>query len=195
MNSNVVSIDKRRDNQTSLDSPQPYPTDSAVPATLLVLYAEVPSSHPPETTGRILSAQQLYLDHTDDSRLLRALNLVERARLSLQDALSFDPSNDFVSFDQEIMKTRALLLKAFRYREIGEGYAALVNAVIWALANRKPGSPSRRQVNVIATSLDRLTNGPYMHFDTSMQIMDDLEEAGLDIEPPSLDILTAELDD
>ena len=34
-----------------------------------------------------------------------------------------------------------------------------------------------------------------MHFDTAMQIMDDLEDADLDIEPQTLDILTAELDD
>jgi hypothetical protein len=87
------------------------------------------------------------------------------------------------------MRARAILLKAFVYRDIGEGYAAVVNAVIWALANRKPGLPSRRQINVILTSMGRLISGPYIHFDTSMQILDDLEEADLDIEPPSLDIL------
>jgi len=110
-------------------------------------------------------------------------------------ALNFDPTTDFFQFDQEIMRARAIFLKAFMYRDIGEGYAALVNAVIWALANRKHGSPSRRQINVISSSMERLISGPYLHFDTSMQIMDDLEEADLDIEPLSLDMLTEEFDE
>jgi hypothetical protein len=127
--------------------------------------------------------------------MLKGLNLIERARVCLQNALKFDPSTEFFLFDQEVMKTRALLVKAFQYRNIGDGYAALVNAIIWALANRKPSQPSKRQISVISASLDRLTNGPYMHFDTAMQVMDEMEEADLDIEPPSLDILTAEFDD
>jgi hypothetical protein len=195
MSKNVISIATGRGSQTPLGSSQPYTTDSAAPATLRILYAEVPDSLPAETHGRTLSPQQLYPEHFDDSRLLKALNLIERARVDLQNALSLDSSNDFFSFDQEIMRVRALLVKAFRYREIGEGYAALINAIIWALANRKPSSPSKRQINVISTSLDRLAKGPYMHFDTAMQVMDELEDADLSIEPPTLDILTAELDD
>jgi hypothetical protein len=127
--------------------------------------------------------------------MLKGLSLIERARTTLQNALLFDPSTSFFVFDQEIMRSRALLVKAFEYRDIGEGYAAVVNALIWGLVNRKPNSPSRRQISVISTALDRLTNGPYMHFDTAMQVMDDLEDADIEIEPPTLDLLTAELDD
>jgi hypothetical protein len=161
----------------------------AAAATLPVAFAQVSDTLPAKLSGAPLSLQQLYPSQTDDSRQFKALNLLERARVTLLDALNFDPSANFLQFDQEIMRARAILLKAFMYRDIGDGYAAVVNAVIWALANRKSGSPSRRQINVISASMERLISGPYIHFDTSMQILDDLEGADLDIEPPSLDIL------
>jgi hypothetical protein len=195
MRNNVIAIEKGRGNQTPLGGVSAYSSSGAAPATLPVVYAEVPDSHRTETRGVNLSPRDLYPEFLDDSRLLKALGLIERIRLILQGALSLDPSDDFFSFDQEVMKARALLEKVFRYREIGEGFAALINANIWALANRSPGSPSKRQINTILASLDRLANGPYMHFDTAMQVMDDLEGADLDIEPPSLDILISELDD
>jgi hypothetical protein len=120
---------------------------------------------------------------------------VERASLSLQNALTLDPATEFISFDLEIMTARSLLLNAFRYRDIGDGYAAIINAVVWALSNRGPKALSRRQINVIVNSLERISKGPFLHFDTSMQVLDELEEADLNIEPPSLDLLTADLDD
>jgi hypothetical protein len=189
MSENVISIEEGRGNQTFVGSSRPQVIMGATAATLPVVYAHVSGTTSPESSGAPLSLQQLYPEQTDDSRLLKALNLIERARVTLLDALNSDPTANFLQFDQEIMRARAILLKAFVYRDIGEGYAAVVNAVIWALANRKPGLPSRRQINVILTSMGRLISGPYIHFDTSMQILDDLEEADLDIEPPSLDIL------
>jgi hypothetical protein len=195
MSNNVILIDKRRGNQTPLESSHAYSTDSALPASLSVSYADIYNAPPLRPANKVLSLQQLYPELSEDSRMLRALNLIERARKTLQGALIFDPSTSFFVFDQEIMRSRALLVKAFEYRDIGEGYAALINALIWALGNRKPNSPSRRQTSVMSAALDRLTNGPYMQFDTAMQVMDELEDADLDIEPPTLDILTAELDD
>jgi hypothetical protein len=189
MSDNLISIDEGRGNQTFVGSFRPQVIMGAAAATLPVGFAQVSDALPPEPSGAPLSLQQLYPSQTDDSRQFKALNLIERARVALLDALNFDPSANFLQFDQEIMRARAVLLKAFMYRDIGDGYAAVVNAVIWALANRKPGLPSRRQISVISTSMERLISGPYIHFDTSMQILDDLEEADLDIEPPSLDIL------
>jgi hypothetical protein len=195
MSDNVISIDQGRDNQTFVGSPRPQVNMGAAAATLPVVFAQVSDTPPHEAYSAPLSLQQLYPEQHDDSLQLKALNLIERARVTLLDALNFDPSANFLQFDQEIMRARALLLKAFMYRDIGEGYAAVVNAAIWALANRKPCLPSRRQINVISASLQRLISGPYIHFDTSMQILDDMEEADLDIEPPSLDILIEGFDD
>jgi hypothetical protein len=195
MSDNVVSINKGRDNLTPQGSSQPYVAGSAIRATFTASYNDVPDTHSAPSSDKVLNLQQLYPESSEDSRMLKGLNLIERARLNLRTSLDIDPVTSFFVFDQEIMKTRALLVKAFQFREIGEGYAALVNAVIWALGNREKASPSRRQINVISNSLDRLINGPYMHFDTAMQIMDELEDADLNIEPASLDLLTAELND
>ena len=130
----------------------------------------------------------------EETRLIKALDYVERASLSLRNALAFDPSGQFIPFDQELIAARSLLLLSFRYREIGDGYAAIINASIWALANRGAAGLSKRQVNVIIGALERVSGGPLLHFDTAMQVLDELEAAELDIEPPTLDLLTDELD-
>jgi hypothetical protein len=99
-------------------------------------------------------------------------------------------SNTLVDIDTELMKSRILLSKAFGYRDsLGEGYAGIVNAAAWALANASADLPSRRQIRVLGEVLEKLRSLPYMRFDSAMKLMDQLESEGFDIEPPSLDDL------
>lgn len=194
MTASVVSIDRRQEDQTS------FTTSSSPPRTRTPETHEVHSVVISNITDAVrseieLSVNQLYSALEEDSRLLKALGIIERAKADLRTALDIDPSLEFVLFDQELMTARSLLLKAFRYRELGEGYAAIVNASIWALTNRGPQVFGRRQVNVVIEALERVANGPLLHFDTAMHVLDEMEEAGLEIEPPSIDLLTDEFDD
>ena len=102
MTNNVVSIDQGRGNQTPVGSSQAYLSGSAAPASLKVSYAEHYDAPPTEPSKKSLSLQQLYPDLPEDSRMMKGLNLIERARATLQNALIFDPSANFFSFDQEI---------------------------------------------------------------------------------------------
>jgi hypothetical protein len=107
-----------------------------------------------------------------------------------------EPDRGYIDLDTELMKAKGVLIKAFDYREsLGDGYSGLVNAAIWALANSSVQPPSRKQLRVLSASLHRLRDRPYMHFDTAMALMDDLESEGFDIEPPALDDLLIRDDD
>jgi hypothetical protein len=195
MSSKVVAIDSAMYNQTSFGSTESYPSSDAVQAASPFNdYPAIGSNAQPRTPTPPLSPMDLYSEQLDDSRVMKAIALIERVRVTLQGAVGLDPGLEFIEFDQAIMSARALLLNAFQYRQIGEGYASIVNATSWALANRQTGGPTRKQLNVISTTLKHLVNGPYLHFDTAMRLMDELELAELDIEPPSLDLLTSELD-
>lgn len=144
--------------------------------------------------GPSLGPQQLYSD-VDDSLRFHVVNLLQRARSALLQALQYDPSSEFARFDQEIMVARALLVRALNCREIGAGFTAVVNAATWAIANRDAGSFSKRQISAIVEALNRVAWSPYLHFDTAMSILDALEDVDLNIESPTLELITAELDD
>ena len=170
-------------------------TGNAVPVPQLTppLDSNEYSSRP--TSQKILTAQELYSDREPDSIFSKAFESLMHAISALRVAQGFDSMDEFLFFDLEIMKAKTFLLSAFKLREIGDGYTALVNAIIWALTNRSPGGPTGKQLGVIVAALDRLQHAPYMHFDSAMTIMDNLEEAGLDIEPISLDLLMVGNDD
>ena len=144
--------------------------------------------------GPSLGPQQLYSD-VDDSLRFHVVNLLQRARSALLQALQYDPSSEFTRFDQEMMIARALLVRALNCREIGAGFTAVVNAATWAIANRDAGPLSKRQINAVIEALNRVLWSPYLHFDTAMSILDALEEVDLNIESPALELITAELDD
>lgn len=192
MSSNVVSIDSRESFTSSRD--QTFGTGLRGSVRELAVVAEVVESRSFSQTGE-LKLKQLYSELGDESRLIKALSAIERAKLCLESAARIDSELNYVAFDLELMSARSLLLNAFRYRDLGDGYAAVINATIWALSNRGTHRFTRRQINVLVAALNRVSEGPYLHFDTTSQILDELEDAELDIEPPSLDLLTRDLDD
>ena len=195
MSASVVQIDTWREDQTSFGNPAPAARIVGLPEPQPIFISRVIDAIRTEARSEQLNISQLYYELSGDSRLLKAIGTIEQARLCLLSALNGDPTANFVSFDQELMTARSFLLNAFRYREIGDGYAALINAAIWAISNRGQEVLSRRQINVLIGALDRLAKGPLLHFDSAMLVLDEMEEADLEIEPRTLDILTDDLDD
>jgi hypothetical protein len=136
-----------------------------------------------------LGSRELYpaLEH-EDSYAGAALRVLDKVLGHIERAVAINDS--YLESDTELMKARIQLSRAFDYREaLGQGYAALVNATIWGLANASVELPSSRQLRILGQVLGRLRNGPYMHFDTAMILMDELESEGFDIEPAALDEL------
>jgi hypothetical protein len=122
-------------------------------------------------------------------------HLLQEARAALTRATEFDPSAEFVPFDQQVMIARSFIGRALNCRQIGQGFTAVVNAINWALANRVGASLTKKQVVGLIGAVDRILWSPYMHFDTAMSVLDELETLGLTIESPTLELITTELDD
>jgi hypothetical protein len=193
--SKIVAIDTgKRWETTALEDRRDQSTGSAS-APLQVNLAAVSERVQPYLSATELKPRDLYPDAELDSVVANALRFADRAKSALEAARETNPIDNFFSFDEQIITAHALIAKAFRYRNIGDGFAAIINALNWALANRTPGSPNNRQLSVMLETLDRLIEGPFIHFDTAMTIMDELENAELEIDPPVLDLLTSSLDD
>jgi hypothetical protein len=140
-----------------------------------------------------LGPQQLYGD-IDDSLLSHVSQLLQQARSALRQAAQLDPSSEFAQFDQQIMIARTFIGRALNCRDIGQGFTSVVNAMNWALANRGEAALTKKQLAALLGALDRVSWSPYLHFDTAMAVLDELETVGLNIESPTLEMITAELD-
>jgi hypothetical protein len=141
-----------------------------------------------------LGPQQLYGD-IDDSLRSHVVGLLREGRAALERALQFNADSEFVQFDQQIMIARSFITRVLNCRQIGQGFTSVVNGANWALANRHEVPPTKKQLGALVSALNRLAWSPYMHFDTAMSILDELETAQLDIESPILQLITSELDD
>jgi hypothetical protein len=158
------------------------PASAAITASTVIQFTDKP-----------LGPQQLYSE-LDDSLRSHVSSLVQEARRALDQARQIDASSEFIQFDQNIMLARSFVGRALNCRQLGQGFTAVVNGVNWALANRREVSPTKKQLSALISALDRIIWSPYLHFDSAMPILDELETLGLDIESPLLEIITAEID-
>lgn len=142
------------------------------------------------STATRLSHIELYpFTEDNDSVLSQAINLLSEADKYLSEALGIDPINDFVGFDEKLMRVRAALRKLFELRYLGDGFGAVINGCLWSLKNKETETLSRRQTTLLRDTLAELKRKPLMHFDTAMSLLDELEVAELSPEPEILDDL------
>jgi hypothetical protein len=96
--------------------------------------------------------------------------------------------SDLLAADNYAMRLESLLGEAFAFREIDRGFALLVNALLTALRYRDKLLNSR-QWNTIVDVLERLKASPHIGEDKAVQSLLDLENAGLRISPPELELV------
>ena len=118
----------------------------------------------------------------DDGEIIQAIALLGRCMETLESARQINDKTDFIAYDEEMMRVRQELRQLFQLRQIGDGFGATVNAVLWALQNKDPERLSQRQLSVVVETLGQLRLKPLLHFDTAMTLMDQLEDSDLDID-------------
>jgi len=92
-------------------------------------------------TGGEMAIEKLYPFQDQLSpQFATAITLLNTAENNAQEALESFRNGDIIGSDNAIMQLHALLPELFCCRDIGEGFGALINAIYYALANRK-GEP------------------------------------------------------
>jgi hypothetical protein len=143
------------------------------------------------TDAKVLSPAELYPDlQAQDGRVIQALLLLRECGDYLQSAIRIDPKTDFIGYDEKMMRARNSLRRLYALREIGDGFGAVINAMIWALRNKDSETLTSRQISTVVEVLNQLRKKPLLHFDSSMNLLDQLEDSDLNIEPPFMDLLT-----
>lgn len=146
--------------------------------------------HSGSESSRRIEPDQLYpFSDPNESAILQALALLGVCNSALRRAQRIDPNSDYLSFDEELIRARAALRSLFALRDIGEGFATVINASLWALKNRDADVVSKRQLTVLQNSLATLKRRPVMHFDSAVALLEEMEGAELLIEPNRIDEL------
>jgi hypothetical protein len=125
------------------------------------------------------------------SDLLRAIGLLADAVEYLNRARSCVEGAPMKA-DQEINHLRLLLPKLFSCRQIGDGFASVINSVHFAFINLRGSVLSTPQINAIWRILRELRSKPFLSFHESLESVEQLQEVGLNIYPEVLAGLAAD---
>lgn len=148
------------------------------------------------TSRPTLDASALYRNLApEDGRVIQALGLIGRCTGHIEAASTIDARRDFIGYDEELIRAKDSLRKLFALRDIGDGFAAVINAVLCAIANCEERVLSAKQFSSLLSVLRQLRKKPMMHFDSATPLLDELEDSDLDIEPPFIGALTGFLDE
>ncbi len=109
----------------------------------------------------------------------RAIELLGLASESLSEARDAIEDNDKVACASEVMRFEQLLQPLFECREIGDGFANVINTIHIAIANRKGEPLTDVQINTLWRILRAVLNGPFLNFTESLVFVRDLSKVGL----------------
>jgi hypothetical protein len=124
----------------------------------------------------------------DSSRpaLVKALRLLAESVATLEHARDALAANDHLQSDHDTQRVEALLPELFRCRTIGDGYAAIINALEIACINRRGDPLTAKQIFTFLRVLKGLRSHPFVSFDLAQQSLQELEQAGLCVDPVTL---------
>lgn len=120
--------------------------------------------------------------------LVSALSLLTQAlQLSAEGAqlLPEDP----IAADLNVQSLRPVLRKLFMCRQIGDGFAAVVNSLISALDNNRGIPLTEPRFSVVQKALLKLRDEPFLSFTSAISVIEDIERAGFSTEPPGFEQL------
>jgi hypothetical protein len=153
--------DKRRERDTNL-------TLSFTPVTPIV------------RSSRMLEWKELYPEEIGrGSLLIRAWTLLAQGQQSLRKARDCLIDDDPLNADYEITLFQGIIPELFCCKPIGDGFATVVVALRWVLKNRRGDPLTVQQLDAVLNCVVRLNAELFLKYETALDLIDDLENVGL----------------
>jgi hypothetical protein len=129
---------------------------------------------------RAVSWNDLYSSEVGRGALLiHAHDLLVKGERRLRAALDCLQNEDIVGADFEITLFQGDIPELFCCNSIGESFTTVVVALRWALKNRKGAPLSMEQLSAVLHCVVRLSKEMFLDYDTALNLVDALEDAGL----------------
>lgn len=125
----------------------------------------------------------------------RVTHLLADAVGHIQDALSAYDIEDPIAADDAIQRMHVLLPALFCCRSMGDGFRAVINAIICSLENLSGQPLTRDQMAALKLALNRIQQEPALPFSTAVEETIKLEEVGFTVEPAEMEYLLDWLDE
>ncbi|MFN0169513.1 MAG: hypothetical protein ACKV22_24085 [Bryobacteraceae bacterium] len=128
------------------------------------------------------------------SVLGNALRLLATGKEEVREALAAVRRGQVIESDDAIQRFQSLLPELFCCRQLGDGFGAVINALKFVFNNRRGQPLEEKHIQLLSQTVENLRFEPFIAFDKAAQIIARLEDAGLEVDPPELTILTDLLD-
>lgn len=145
--------------------------------------ASIDTEHKPSTDHRT-SLDDLYGVGGDSSRLvLAARRILHDCDGRISAAIAAHGNGNLVEADLEASRAFAVWPELFLCRSISDGFGAVVLGIYYAYQNVAGDAFSLEQLTRLASSIEFLREHPFLTFDAALGLLDELEDAGLEINP------------
>ena len=140
----------------------------------------------PESVGRKILWEELYpVDEVADPKVIAAQRLLAEAIKAFESAFK-EADEDVVAADDYVQSAQPLLAELFACRSVGEGFAAIINALSISLVNQHGEPISKKQIGLIARSLRELKSQLFLSYDSGLRLLREFKKSGLRIYPEVL---------
>lgn len=147
------------------------------------------NTEPGERGVTRIVAADLYLDSEVLSpALVSALTLLTQALQLMAEGIQV-LREDPMAADLNVQSLRPVLRRLFMCRQIGDGFAAVVDSLISALDNNRGMPLDETRFAVVHNVLLKLLDEPYLSFTSAINVIEDIERAGFSAEPPGFEQL------
>lgn len=143
-----------------------------------------------------LSQEQATLDDLfDGSAETPSFSAIARARFAtLSTTINAARFSDALDKDDAIMQLQAELPRSFTLRGWSDGALSLIQALHHGLANRRGIAVDDTQFLRVFDAVNVLKNSPALRYERALDVIDTLEDCGLDIDPAEAEFLQKALD-
>lgn len=162
-----------------------YRDAPASPQIRTVVAAEAPPSQSKATLD----------DLFDGTAETQSFSAVARARFAtLSTTFNAARHSDALDKDDAIMQLQGELPRSFALKGWSDGALALIQALHHGLANRHGTSVDDTQFLRVFEAVNVLKDSPALRYERALEVIDTLEDCGLDIDPAEAELLQKALD-
>jgi len=137
-----------------------------------------------EPSGKFIKTNKLYPLGGTSPHIATTFSLLDEVVEKLDEAIEATENGDTIGSDNSILHIQSILPELFCCRSIGEGFAAIINAVYHGINNHGPNTLfSEPQLVTLRVVMNKLSEQPFMQFDEGLDLIMKLEDNGFEVEP------------